>query len=36
MSEAVPYVTNPMMNSNQAYLAYMLLIFALFNWIFLC
>ena len=28
-------VTNPMMNANQAYLAYILLVFALFNWIFL-
>ena len=36
MTQATPYVTNPMMNANQAYLAYMLLIFALFNWIFLC
>ena len=36
MAKAAPYVTNPMMNANQAYLAYILLIFALFNWIFLC
>lgn len=36
MTDAQPYITNPMMNANQAYLAYMLLVFALFNWIFLC
>ena len=36
MTQAGPYVTNPMMNANQAFLSYMLLIFALFNWIFLC
>ena len=36
MTDAHPYITNPMMNANQAYLAYMLLVFALFNWIFLC
>ena len=35
MTQTTPYVTNPMMNANQAYLAYMLLIFALFNWVFL-
>ena len=36
MTQATPYVNNPMMNANQAYLAYILLIFALFNWVFLC
>ena len=36
MTKATPYVTNPMMNANQAFLAYMLVIFALFNWLFLC
>ena len=36
MAQAGPYVTNPMMNANQAFLSYMLLIFALFNWLFLC
>ena len=36
MTKAGPYLTNPMMNANQAYLAYMLLVFAIFNWIFLC
>ena len=35
MTQAQPYITNPMMNANQAYLAYMLLVFALFNWVFL-
>ena len=35
LGEATPYVTNPMMNANQAFLAYMLLIFALFNVVFL-
>ena len=36
MKDAAPYVTNPMMNANQAFLAYMLLVFAVFNWFFLC
>ena len=36
MTQVQPYIANPMMNANQAYLAYMLLVFALFNWIFLC
>ncbi len=36
MTQATPYVNNPMMNANQAFLAYMLLVFALFNWLFLC
>ena len=36
MTQAAPYVANPMMNANQAFLCYMLLVFALFNWIFLC
>ena len=36
MTQATPYATNPMMNANQAFLAYMLLVFALFNWVFLC
>ena len=35
MKGAGPYVTNPMMNANQAFIAYMLLVFAIFNWIFL-
>lgn len=35
MTQTTPFVTNPMMNANQAYLAYMLLVFTLFNWIFL-
>ena len=35
LGEATPYVTNPMMNANQAFLAYMLLIFALFNVVFM-
>ena len=36
MTKAAPYVTNPMMNANQAFLAYILLVFALFNWLFIC
>ena len=36
MKNAAPYVTNVMMNANQAYLGYILLVFALFNCIFLC
>lgn len=35
LPDAAPYATNPMMNANQAFLAYMLLIFAAFNVIFL-
>lgn len=35
LPDAVPYVNNPMMNANQAFLAYMLLVFAAFNLIFL-
>ena len=34
LSEAAPYANNPMMNSNPVYLAWMLLVFALFNVIF--
>jgi len=34
-AEAGPYVTNVLMNANQVYLAHMLIIFALFNWIFI-
>ncbi len=34
LANSIPYVNNVMMNANQAYLAYMLLIFALFNLIF--
>ncbi len=36
LNKAGPYVENPMMNANQAYLAYLLLVFALFNTLFLC
>lgn len=35
LPDAAPYAVNPMMNANQAFLAYMLLIFAAFNVIFL-
>ncbi len=35
LGNATPYVNNPMMNANQAFLAYMLLIFAAFNIVFL-
>ncbi len=35
LPDAAPYAANPMMNANQAFLAYMLLIFAAFNVIFL-
>ncbi|MBQ4396628.1 MAG: ABC-2 transporter permease [Clostridia bacterium] len=35
LGKATPYVTNPMMNANQAFLAYILLIFALFNVVFM-
>ena len=35
LPDAVPYATNPMMNANQAFLAYMLLVFAAFNVVFL-
>lgn len=31
MSDAVPYVKNPMMNANVAYLGFVLLVFALYN-----
>lgn len=36
MTKAAPYVTNPMMNANQFYLACILLVFAIFNTVFLC
>ena len=36
LPNAAPYVSNPMMNANQAFLAYILLTFALFNCVFLC
>lgn len=35
MADAAPYRNNPMMNANQAYLGYILLVFALFNTVFL-
>ncbi len=35
LPDAGPYATNPMMNANQAFLAYVLLIFAAFNVVFL-
>ena len=35
MANAAPYQDNPMMNANQAYLGYILLVFALFNTVFL-
>lgn len=35
LSEASPYVNNPMMNANQFYLAGMLIVFAAFNIIFI-
>lgn len=35
LADAGPYASNPMMNANLAYLGYVLLIFALFNIIFL-
>ena len=34
-SEAVPYVNNAMMNANQIYLAWSLVIFAIFNYLFI-
>jgi hypothetical protein len=36
LMKGVPYADNPLMNANQTYLAFMLLVFALFNWVFLC
>lgn len=35
LKEAGPYVNNAMMNANQVFLAYVLIIFALFNWVFI-
>jgi len=35
MSDAAPYVTNPMMNANIAYLGFVLIVFAMFNIFFL-
>ena len=35
LPDAAPYATNPMMNANQAFLGYILLVYAAFNVIFL-
>ena len=35
LGNAAPYVTNPLMNANAAYLGYLLAVFASFNGIFL-
>lgn len=36
LADAEVYVNNPMMNANQAYLGYCLLVFTAFNCIFIC
>ena len=35
LGDATPYVTNPLMNANAAYLGYIMLVFATFNSVFL-
>lgn len=35
LGNAAPYVTNPLMNANAAYLGYVMIVFAVFNSIFL-